>query len=224
MNKDNAMPMKYTVSQWDGKKVIIGESGMPDTQPANLLIGFHGAESTPENILVKCNQLKLSNTLFVFPEGPVDADNDRWSWWLDGPKQKESVNAFIEHFANVIESAGQHMRDKYNAPDFTVSLWGFSQGAAAALVYALMGKHPIAKIASVCGFLPELPDGLAKNSPTSILGIFGANDEVVPSFLAEHALDELKANNHKVTVNETSQGHEITEENLKQIREFLTIR
>jgi len=217
------MPMKYTVSQWNGKKVIIGETGMQDTQPVNLLVGFHGAESTPENMLVIGNRLQLSNTLFIFPEGPVDADNARWSWWLDGPKQKESVNAFIEHFSGVIETACQHLRDKHNVSSFNTCLWGFSQGAAAALVYALLGKHSIARIASVCGFLPELPDGLAKNSPSAILGIFGANDDIVPSFLAEHALDELKANNHKVTVNETSQGHEINEENLKQICEFLTI-
>ena len=105
---------------------------------------------------------------------------------------------------------------------FQISLWGFSQGAAAALVYALIGKHSLARIASVCGFLPELPDGLAKNSPSSILGIFGANDDVVPSFLAEHALDELKANNHNVALNETSQGHEITKENLKEICKFFT--
>ena len=215
------MPIKYTVSQWNKKKIIIGETDMQATKPATLLIGLHGAESTPENMLVLGNQLELSNTLFIFPEGPVDADNERWSWWLDGPKQKESVCAFIEFISDVIETAGQHMQDKYNISSYDTCLWGFSQGAAAALVYALQGKHSIAKIASVCGFLPELPDGLAKNLPSTILGIFGSNDDVVPAFLAEHALDELKANDHKVTVNETSQGHEITEENLKQICNFL---
>ena len=144
------MTIKYTVQQWSGKKIIVGESDMQRTQPTNILIGFHGAESTPENMLVKGNQLRLSNTLFIFPEGPVDAGEERWSWWADGPKQGESVTALIEYFSNIIENTCRHMRENLNAPDFTISLWGFSQGAAAALVYALVGKHPIAKIASGC--------------------------------------------------------------------------
>ena len=45
----------------------------------------------------------------------------------------------------------------------------------------------------MCGFLPELPPTDSKGvSTTKILGIFGSNDEVVPSFLAEYALEEMK--------------------------------
>lgn len=216
------MSINYTVSNWNGKKVIVGGMDAQISQPANLLIGFHGAESTPENMLIHGNKLQVSNTVFVYPEGPASAGNERWSWWLDGPKQKESVTAFIDHSFSMIETARQHMLEKLNGASFHTCLWGFSQGAAAALVYALLGKHSISKVASVCGFLPEMPDGSAKNSPTSVLGIFGANDDVVPSFLAEHALDEMKANGHGVTVNETPQAHEINGENLKEISAFLT--
>lgn len=216
------MSTNYTVSHWNGKKVIIGGMDAHISQPANLLIGFHGAESTPENMLIHGAKLQVSNTVFIFPEGPASAGNERWSWWLDGPTQKESVAAFIDHSNSMIEMASQRMREKLNGADFHTSLWGFSQGAAAALVYALRGKYSIGKVASVCGFLPEMPDNPAQNTSASVLGIFGGNDDVVPSFLAEHALDEMKASGHSVTVNETPQAHEINGENLKQISAFLT--
>jgi len=215
------MTTNYTVSEWDGKKVIIGKTNENFNDPVELLIGFHGAESTPENMLVHGNKLKLPNTILLFPEGPVDAQNNLWSWWLDGPKQKDSVSTFIENISSTIETAHQHLKDELNISSCNTNLWGFSQGAAAALVYASRGKHQISKIASVCGFFPEMPDSASKDNFSNILGIFGANDDIVPSFMAEHALDELKAGGHNVEIFETSQGHEITGENIDRITNFL---
>ena len=214
------MTTNYTVSEWDGKKIIIGKTSEDLTQPVELLIGFHGAESTPENMLIHGNKLKLPNTIFIFPEGPVDATNNLWSWWLDGPKQKDSVSAFIENTSSIIEQAHHYLKTELNLTSYNTNLWGFSQGGAAALVYASLGKHQISKIASVCGFFPELPESESSNLPSNILGIYGANDDVVPSFMAEHALDELMAGGHNVEINETSQGHEITSNNIEQITQF----
>ena len=216
------MTTNYTVSEWDGKKVIIGKTIDDLTKPVDLLIGFHGAESTPENMLIHGNKLKLPNTILLFPEGPVDAQNNLWSWWLDGPKQKESVSSFIENVSSTIDSAHKFLKNELNISSCNTNLWGFSQGGAAALVYASWGRHQISKTASVCGFFPELPESSSKYTPSNILGIFGSNDDVVPSFMAEFALDELKAEGHTVNINETSQGHEITSENIEQITHFLT--
>jgi hypothetical protein len=54
--------------------------------------------------------------------------------------------------------------------------------------------HVLFKLASICGFLPEFQSpAIEKKAPLHIFGIFGSNDDVVPSFLAEHALDEMKS-------------------------------
>jgi len=67
------MKIQYQNTLWNNKKVIIGEPDLDLSKPVNLLIGFHGAGSTAENMLVQGNRLKLDNTLLIFPEGPVDA-------------------------------------------------------------------------------------------------------------------------------------------------------
>ena len=67
------MTIKYQNILWNNKKVIIGEPATEQIEPVNLLIGFHGAESTAENMLVQGNRLKIDNTILIFPEGPVDA-------------------------------------------------------------------------------------------------------------------------------------------------------
>lgn len=215
------MSIKYTNAEWHGKKVIIGETDIDAARPVNLLLGFHGAESTPENILVHGNRLQLQNTITVYPEGPVDAGEGLWSWWEDGPRQKEAVTRFLNYTAQTIEQVLQNLAGKHSSVQFRTCLWGFSQGGAASLVYTLFGSHPLHKVASVCGFLPETPEEAAQKTTTvDILGIYGMNDDVVPSFLADHALDEMKAKGHKLTAKETRQGHEINQENLQDLSDF----
>ena len=211
------MTIKYQNILWNNKKVIIGEPATEQTEPVNLLIGFHGAESTAENMLVQGNRLKLDNTILIFPEGPVDAGEGRWSWWKDGPSQKKSVEAFLIYTNKMIQSAYNHF-----GKQSSISLWGFSQGGAASLVYALLGSQNIFKVASVCGFLPELPSiNMNKEPPAQIFGIYGQNDEVVPSFLADYALEEMKNKGHQVQTKETSQPHELNSENLSDVYTFL---
>ena len=214
------MTIHYKNEQWNDKKVILGESELNSDEPARVLIGFHGADSTPENMLIHGNKLKLTNTVFIYPEGPTDAGDGLWSWWGDGPRQKEAVDQFLDYAAQVVDKSHSHLKQLTDhAPK--ICMWGFSQGGAAALVYSLFGRHPLHKTASVCGFLPEVPEDLAKQTHnTSILGIYGLNDDVIPSFLAEFALDELEGQGHQLIKKETAQGHEVSADNINDLTRF----
>jgi predicted esterase len=215
------MTIRYTTTEWNKKKVIIGEVEINHDKAVNLLIGFHGASSTPENILVQGNRLNLKNTLMVFPEGQVNASDGNWSWWEDGLRQNETVNNFIDYTSRVIDSAHGYFLEKNPERQLRTCLWGFSQGGAASLIYTLLGNHPLFKVASICGFLPEFQvSAIVKKDPLHILGIFGSNDDVVPSFLADHALDEMKNQGHLVKSKETNQLHEVNSENLQDLCDF----
>jgi len=214
------MTIRYQNQIWQDKKVIVGETEMDPNAPLKLLMGFHGADSTPENMLIHGNRLALSNTLMVYPEGPVDAGEGLWSWWPDGPKQKEAVHSFLKYASGMIGEAQKFTQEHYGHAAPKTCLWGFSQGGAASLVYALLGSHPLHKVASICGFLPELPEDTTKNEPTEILGIYGTNDEVIPSFLADFALDEMKGQGHTLTAKETEQGHEVNGNNIDDLMIF----
>lgn len=216
------MAVNYKNTEWRGKKMILGETELDRENPVNLIVGFHGAGSTPENMLVHGNRLRLKNALMVYPEGPVDAGKGLWSWWEDGPQQKQSVAEFVKYASQIMDDAHRSFSGKSSGRPLRTCLWGFSQGAAASLVHTLFGSHPLHRVASICGFLPELPGEPPINNPltVNILGIYGANDEVVPAFLADHALDEMQARGHQLTVKETSQGHEVNRENLQDLTDF----
>jgi predicted esterase len=215
------MSLSFSNKVWNDKKVILGEQDLDSNMPIRIVIGFHGAESTPENMLIHGNQLTIPNSILIFPEAPIDVDNGLWSWWKDGPKQKETVESFIPFTNTIFDHAKKYVKEKHKNASIDSFAWGFSQGAAAVLIAALFGSHPIRKAASVCGFLPELPSEAPKpTNPIPILGIFGANDEVVPSFLAEHALEEINQIGHQAQIKETPQGHEITTENLLEINQY----
>ncbi len=213
--------MNYTTTEWNNKKIILGETELNPSQPARLLIGFHGAESTPENMLIHATRINFSNAIHLIPEAPIDVGDGLWSWWKDGPKQKETVEEFLQFTESIIASALDWAQGKTESCE--VCLWGFSQGGAAALVYSLLGNRTVHKSASICGFLPELPESLSPDRDRgNILGIYGLNDDVVPSFLAEYALDEIKSQGHNVRALETSQGHEVTPDNLQEVSLFFT--
>ncbi len=215
------MSLNFSNKVWNDKKVILGEQKLDPQAPVRVVIGFHGAESTPENMLVHGSKLNIPNSLLVFPEGPIDADNGLWSWWKDGPKQKETVQSFVTVTDGIFNQAHEYVKEEYKNASIKFFTWGFSQGAAAVLVAVLFGSQQIQKAASVCGFLPELPEEAVKpENPVPILGIFGANDEVVPSFLAEHALEEINQMGHQAQIKETPQGHEITPENISEINQY----
>lgn len=215
------MTTRYSTTEWNNKKAILGETEIDPQKPVNLLIGFHGASSTPENMLVQGNRLKLQNSLMVFPEGQVNAGDGIWSWWEDGPRQSETVKNFITYTTQIINSAHEHYLNKNPEIKLRTCLWGFSQGGAASLTYTLLGNHNLFKVASICGFLPDFQAPIIeKKEPLHILGIFGSNDEVVPSFLADHALDEMKNRGHLVKAKETNQPHEINSENLQDLCDF----
>ncbi|PIQ97627.1 MAG: phospholipase [Nitrospinae bacterium CG11_big_fil_rev_8_21_14_0_20_56_8] len=214
------MSIQYQNQEWDGKKVIVGETPIQPEGPVKLLIGFHGADSTPENMLIYGNKLTVQNALMVYPEGPIDAGKGLWSWWEDGPRQKQAVARFVEFASGMVEASFRFLDQKYPGAEGQICLWGFSQGAAASLVYSLFGGHDIHRVASICGFLPEIPDEEPARPPIHILGIFGANDDVVPSFLADHALEEMKSRGHHLIARETGQRHEVNADNLKEVSEF----
>lgn len=214
------MTIRYKNIQWNSNKVILGESELSSDGPVRVLMGFHGADSTPENMLIHGNKLKLSNTVFIYPEGPTDAGEGLRSWWVDGPRQKEAVHQFLDYATQMVDETRRYLKEHTNH-DPEICMWGFSQGGAAALVYSLFGSHPLGKAASVCGFLPEVPEDRPKQThSTSILGIYGLNDDVVPSFLAEFALDELEGQGHRLTKKETSQSHEVNAENIADLTQF----
>tara|TARA_B100000686_G_scaffold349278_1_gene442282 strand:- start:301 stop:951 length:651 start_codon:yes stop_codon:yes gene_type:complete len=213
--------MQYILTRWSGRKVILGENVIDPTKPIQLLLGFHGAESTPENMLIHGNLLKLNNTVMAFPEGFIDLEEGRFSWWEDGPKQNKTIKDFLENCDHLIDHANEHFQKKHPGQDIHISIWGFSQGASAALIYALFGNCDTWKIASICGFLPELPHVPPnKKNRAKVFGIFGSNDEVVPAFLAEHALDVMKSYGYDSTILQTSQSHEIIEANLDELTGF----
>ncbi len=215
------MTTRYSTIEWNNKKAILGESEIDPEKPVNLLVGFHGASSTPENMLVQGNHLKFQNALMVFPEGPVNAGDGIWSWWEDGPRQSETVKSFINYTSEIIDSAYSYYLEDNPERKLRTCLWGFSQGGAASLAYTLLGEHTLFKVASICGFLPEIQNPIIKRKESlPILGIFGSNDEVVPPFLADHALDEMKNHGHLVKSKETTQSHEVRSENLQDLCDF----
>ena len=70
--------MEFSTAEWEGHRIIYGQGPLDSRRPVKLTIGFHGADSTPENMLIHGSRLPLDNAIQIFPQGPVDAGEGLW--------------------------------------------------------------------------------------------------------------------------------------------------
>ena len=83
-----------------------------------------------------------------------------------------------------------------NFPAHRVLLAGFSQGGVMSYYAGLNYRHKLAGIISLSSYLPECsllsPASLEMNKATPVLTCHGHADDIVPYFLGEDAVSQLK--------------------------------
>lgn len=110
------------------------------------------------------------------------------------------------------------------APD--VVLVGWSQGAAAALAFALRPEAaPLSAVIALAGWLPDL-HGIewSPTDETPILLLHGADDEVVPPLQGRSAARFLERSGADVTWEEVQGDHHVTEGMLDAAARWLAQR
>lgn len=142
------------------------------------------------------------------------------SWYpiegLDG-RSPVAVTAAAEAFLRWLDAADE------SAP--SVALLGFSQGAAVALQALRLAPERFGSVVALSGYAApgELPEdeALAELRPPVFWGR-GANDDVIPPELVAHTAQWLPAHSELSGRVYTGLTHSISEEELADVRLFLT--
>jgi phospholipase/carboxylesterase len=101
---------------------------------------------------------------------------------------------------------------------------GFSQGGVMSLEAGINYKGKVAAIISMSGYMPDPWETLTKAQvplDTPILLVHGTGDEVVPVEGSRKAVKALKDAGYNPILREFPMGHQITEESLGAVRDFL---
>lgn len=190
-----------------------------------LIIACHGFGDNAANFAALATQLKGTNTLWLFPEGPkeVAMSYGGFQWFsLFGDPSSE-----MDQSQNHICSLAFDVCGQLSLAPQNVFLLGFSQGASIALQCGLKFAENFGGIIALSGFMLKYVD--VKKKVTSAQGrlprVFlahGSDDQVVfPAFFYETKAQLQDLGVKQVKAKIYPMGHTILNEELADIQKFL---
>jgi phospholipase/carboxylesterase len=184
------------------------------SSPCYRLVLLHGWGANAQDLSSLAPALTLESCEFCFPEAPFShpyAPNGRM--WYD---LEHSDPGGLAQSRKLLIDWLQSL-DRSEVPLSQTILGGFSQGGAMALDVGL--DLPLAGLAIFSGYLhPDLKANAA--SPRTCI-IHGQSDTVVPIAAAQQTYQFLASRQVKVSYHDFAMGHEITDDALYQMRQFI---
>lgn len=199
------------------------------TRPVAFL---HGYDGSPDNYDLRTLTAALTTSSVVRLIGPFRTQDDRFSWWNSdagtdgghGDHADHGNGPTADETSMIIQTIASQLPTP--SPDETpVVLIGFSQGAAAALTYALLSTQMnlrLAAVVCVAGFLPFDIENTVPPAGVPVLFVHPADDETVDPFLGERASRLLSKAGHQTSFQEVEGGHEWSDRVVGPIATFLT--
>lgn len=196
----------------------------PDRAAASAtIVAIHGRGATAEDLAPLAETLALPGVRWLFPQGwqPISYPfGVGWAWFELPPDHRPGILESRRRLTGLLDE----LAASGVSPERTL-LAGFSQGAVMSLDVALHYPRRLAGAASLSGYLFE-PESLATElSPAQRqLPVFlahGTEDDVVPVVGTRAAARALRAAGLPVTLREYRMAHQITDEELIDLRAFL---
>ena len=193
---------------------------------APLVVGLHGRGSSPEDFAGLAPELSPA-WRYLFPRAPLPLDFGPYglgfSWYEPLPAPPGAMVAARETLSNFLAAA----HGRYGMPPARTALLGFSQGAVMTLdvgLRAAAAGEPYAALVAMSGYLAEA-DELAALLPGAgagpVLLLHGTRDDVLGVALARRARRLLEDAGLAPDYREFDMAHEVGEESLAAVREFL---
>ncbi|HAC62359.1 MAG TPA: serine esterase [Cyanothece sp. UBA12306] len=187
-----------------------------DNSPEYLVIILHGWGANAEDLAPLASYLSLPNYQFIFPNAPLPHPqvSGGLAWYSLETKEYQGLSESQQQLKDWLLS----LENQTGVPLAKTILGGFSQGGAMSLDLGL--NLPLAAIFSLSGYLhfqPQVP-----NFPIPpILMVHGTEDMVVPIDVARQGKEMLTNIGAKVDYHEFNMGHEIPDNVLTILEEFI---
>ena len=204
------------------KYLLNGPSGRADTESMPLVVMIHGRGADAHDLADLAPMLDTpEGCRFVLPNAPRPFEpypgmSFGWTWFEGWPPEQKSVAASREILLRFLGE----LTERY--PTSKLVLSGFSQGGMMSLDAGLRTDRDLAGIIVMSGGLYEndLPDLRTRPRPP-ILIAHGSVDDVVPVTYARRARHVLEEAGYDVEYHEYPMGHQVAQEEVTVVREFL---
>jgi len=189
--------------------------------PFSLIILLHGWTGDEKSMWVFASRMPR-NCILLAPRGLFVSMMGGYSWFPDDAGSWPDIDDFIPAFNllhNLMEA--EFLRDNWDGQ--TISLVGFSQGAALAYGFSV---QPTSRIKSIAGLSGFVPNGILKfvySKPLSGIPLFvthGMRDKIVPIERGRNGVSVLQELGAIVTYCEDDSGHRLSPTCFKGLQKF----
>ena len=194
--------------------------------PHPAIILLHGYGSNSSDLFSFANYLP-SDHIIISLQAPMKNPFGGYTWYsidFDAAQNKWSDLDEARKSLLVITKQLEYLEKEYNLDSNSISLMGFSQGAI--LSWSLLLDEPKKFRRAVCmsGFINAelLKKPLETYKNILAYGSHGTLDTTVPFDLAESSIKALQANNPQVFFKAYPDGHNVSQENFRDLLEWLS--
>lgn len=192
-------------------------------------LGADGNDFVP--VIDQLSKIKNKNVKFILPHAPIRPirinNNMKMRGWYDIFSLERSLhqdnNGIIES-KNLISQLIYNENTKHNIPFENISIAGFSQGGAMALISALTFPEKLNSILALSCYMP-IHDTFMElrskaNNDISIFLAHGKLDPIIPISFSSESRDFLNNLNYNVFFHEYLMEHSVCQEEINDIDDF----
>lgn len=189
-----------------------------------VIVAIHGRGADATDLAGLAPEIDVLGYRWILPQGPrpvpLGPGYTGWAWYELGEAQAGTTLASGDALVEFIDD----MLARLSVPRVRTLLMGFSQGAVMALYAGLASPRPFAGVVAMSGYLPRaeaLEAVLSERRDRKVLIVHGTEDQTLSVELGRRARDSLVAAGLSPEYAEFEMGHQITEESLAVVRQYI---
>jgi len=187
------------------------------------IIALHGRGADENDLASLLLAIDLPGALLVTPRAPFPFPYGGYAWYTsaqEGVPDREPFRSSLELVRRFVDE----VKAGYPVNPEQLLLLGFSQGTVMAYATTLLNPSAFRGIAALSGYIPHesgLPLELSKLKGFPAFISHGSDDMMIPVRFGREAAELLKRAGADVTYREYMMGHEVSEDTIRDLRNWL---
>ena len=190
------------------------------------IIASHGRGADENDLVPLTFALDLSDVILITPRAPFAFPYGGYAWYNLGQETVPDPETFRTSL-KLFQQFVSEVKTGYPVDPERILLLGFSQGTVISYAAVLLDPPSFRGIAALSGYVPQRSGLHLEMSKLTGFPVFishGSNDPMIPVQFGRESAELLKRAGADVTYHEYSMGHEVTEDTMHDLKQWLRNR
>ncbi len=211
--------------------IAIEPDGYDPARNYPMIMLLHGFGAHMGDLASLAPAIDPEGYVYIFPNAPIPfeigpgATGYGWTYPRRIPQElrrADDVDSVVDMLATLVDEVAEHYATKRGE----VILGGFSQGGMMTYRYGLPNPDKFKGLAALSAVAPDedtMREKLPADRSQPIFVAHGTSDMVIEVQMARDTLEFLKAEGYKPLYHEYAMGHEISQQTLTDLAEWIKI-